>query len=230
MLTFLSQPQVAEAKKIYSPFVEKGELEFEYQLDYAVDADPAKNGSSKHQFELEYGLTERWQTAIYGVFAKNPGGNFRYNALKLESIYQMFEKDAYWLNAGLYFEYLNTSASINSPDSLEIKLLLEKQYGRLVNKANITLKKELGAHARGATFGYSWQTRWQWRKELEPGVELYSSLGELRNINALSGQSHLVGPVLFGKLGEMKYELGYLFGLTTGSTDGVFKAVLSFEF
>jgi len=212
--------------------VEQGELEVEYLLDYSVDADPAKNTSARHQFELEYGVTDRWMTAIYGDFRKRPGQAFTYQGFKWENIYQLFEQGEYWLDAGLYAEYIVAQKSLNKPDAIEFKLLLEKEHGRLIHTANLILRKELGGQAINNTgFEYAWRSKWRWKQFLEPAIELYGSLGEVGNTNSLSLQSHQIGPVLLGKLRSgLTYEIGYLFGLTSNSDQGQLKFILGYEF
>jgi FTR1 family protein len=235
MMLFISismAPADLYAKKVYSPIVEEGELELEYHLEQTFDRDPAKDGSARHQFELEYGVTDRWQTAIYGDFRKRPGQGFTYQGMKLENIYQLFEQGEYWLDAGLYLEYIIASRTLNTPDILELKMLLEKESGRAVNTANLIFKEELGSKAtRNTTVGYAWRTKWRWMKHLEPAIEVYGSMGELGNSTSLSQQSHQAGPVLMGKLdGGIGYEIGYLFGLTSGSDDGMLKMIIGYEF
>ncbi|MDQ6999230.1 MAG: FTR1 family protein [Mariprofundus sp.] len=225
-------PSDAEAKKVYSPIVEQGEVEFEYSLDYDIDADPAKNTNARHQFEMEFGVTDRWMTAIYGDFRKRPGQAFAYQGLKWENIYQLFEQGERYLDAGLYFEYIIPQRSLNKPDAFEFKLLLEKESGRLSNTFNLILKKELGAKAvKNTTIAYSWKSNWRWKRYLEPGIEMYAALGELGNTSPLSRQTHQVGPVLTGKFHNgINYEVGYLFGLTTASAQGSVKCILGYEF
>ncbi len=226
------QASDAQAKKVYSPIVEQGEVELEYSLDYSVDADPTKNTSARHQFELEYGVTDRWMTAVYGDFRKKPGQKFTYQGFKWENIYQLFEQGERWLDAGLYVEYFVPQKSLKKPDALEFKLLLEKQQGRLIHTGNLILKKELGANAVNNTgVGYAWRSKWRWRRWLEPAIELYGSLGEVGNTKSLSLQSHQIGPVVIGKLRSgLTYEAGYLFGLTTASDQGHLKFILGYEF
>ena len=67
----------------------QGEVEVGYLLDYSVDANPAINSSARHQFEVEYGVSERWLTAVYGDFRKRPGQKFAYQGFKWENIYQL---------------------------------------------------------------------------------------------------------------------------------------------
>lgn len=232
VLAFTCQASEAEAKKIYSPVVEKGALELAYLFDYTVDNDPAKSGNARHQFELEYGVTDRWMTAIYGDFRKNPGKAFTYHAFKWENIYQLFAQGKQWLDAGLYVEYALTQRALSQPDAVEFKLLLEKNIGAWTHTANIILKKELGTNAGNKIrAGYAWRSRWRWKRFLQPSVELYGSFGELGNTRPLSQQSHQLGPVLIGKLRNgLSYEAGYLFGLTSNSDQGQLKFIIGYEF
>ncbi|MDX8387866.1 MAG: FTR1 family protein [Ghiorsea sp.] len=231
-LTVSMQPMDAEAKKVYSPVVEQGEVEVEYMLDYVIDNDEAKNTSARHQFEFELGVTDRWMTAIYGDFRKKPNQDFTYQGLKWENIYQLFEQGEYWLDVALYGEYIATKPSLNKPDAFEFKLLLEKQLGKFIHTNNIVLKREIGSNANPNTFvGYTWRSKWRNSRILEPAIEIYGSLGELYHNKPFAQQSHQIGPVLMGKLQNgVGYEVGYLFGLTSASDQGSVKLVLGYEF
>jgi len=222
----------ADAKKIYSPVVEEGELEFEYILDYSFDRDPAKDGSARHQFELEYGVTDRWMTALVGDYRKRPEQGFAYQGLKWENIYQLFEQGERWLDSGLYFEYIIPDSSLNKADVLEFKMLLERESSNLINTTNLVLKKELGQYAsKNTTVSVNWRSKWRWSREFEPAIEYYGSFGELGNSSPVAEQSHQVGPVIFGKLaGGVGYEIGYLFGMTSGSDAGMLKMIMGYEF
>jgi len=221
----------AMAKKVYTPNVEEGELELEYQGDVTVDGNPRKNGINRHQFSLSYGMTDRWLSEVSGIFTDAPGRKFRYSAFKWENIYQLFEPGAQWLDAGLYLEYLVPASSQNTAQSLEFKLLLEKHAGSWLHTLNFVLEKQFGTSVRDSTFGYAWRSKWQLTRAFNPGFEAFGSIGSLRRFRPVDQQSHLVGPVFYGKLTDsLKYEAGYLFGLTRGSVDGNVKLNLEFEF
>jgi len=219
------------AKKVYSPNVEQGALELEYQGDVTVDGNQKKNGASRHQFELSYGITDRWHSAVYGIFADAPERKFRYSAFKWENIYQLFESGTQWLDAGLYLEYLVPASSQNANQALEFKLLLEKQVTTWKHTLNIVLAKQFGDSAQDISYGYAWRSKWQLTRAFNPGFEAFGTIGSFRKFRPADQQSHLIGPVLYGKLTDsLKYEAGYLFGLTRGSVDGNVKLNLEFEF
>ncbi len=230
IVLMLMLPGVAAAKKIYSPIVEQGELEFEYVLDMRFDNDPQVNHAARHQFELEYGVTDRWLTAVYGDFDKTPGQTFRYRGVKWENIYQLFGQGERWLDAGVYAEYIRQAASIGKADVIEFKLLLEKTTPAFRHTANLTLKKEVGARASGGLpAGYAWRSRWQWQRAIEPSIEYYASIGDLKHVRPVALQSHQMGPVLHGYIaGDFSYEFGYLFGLTPASDRGMLKLIVGY--
>jgi len=221
----------ALAKKVYSPNVEGGELALEYQSDVTVDGDPKKNGSSQHQFELAYGVTDRWHSGIYGIFADKPGQKFRYSAFKWENIYQLVEPGSQWLDMGLYLEYFIPAASQHEKQALEFKLLLEKNSDSWRHTLNIVLAKQFGDSTKNTSYGYAWRSQWRMTRAFNPGFEVYGTIGPLRKFRPVEQQSHLIGPVLYGELtGGLKYEIGYLFGLTRGSVDGNVKFNIEMEF
>jgi len=221
----------ALAKKVYSPNVGEGELELEYQTDVTVDGNPRKNGANRHQFELSYGITDRWLSEVSGIFTAEPGRKFRYSAFKWENIYQLFEPGAQWLDAGLYLEYFVPAASQNENQALEFKLLLEKRISSWKHTLNVVLAKQFGDSAQDISYGYAWRSKWQLTRAFNPGFEAFGTIGSLRTFRPVDQQSHLVGPALYGKLTDsLKYEVGYLFGLTRSSVDGNVKLNLEFEF
>jgi len=228
----LGQVGMAEARKVYSPIVNQGEIELEYQLDSAVDGDPAVDGTAKHQFELGYGVTDRWSSGVYAVYTDTPVQGFKYERFKWENIYQLFEQGERWLDAGLYAEYQIPADSVNKPDILEFKILLEKQTAGLLHTANLIFGEELGVNAtKNTTFGYAWRSKWRMMREFEQSFEIYGSIGEISNADSLSRQSHILGPVISGRLiRQIEYEVGYLFALTKGAANGNLKLVLACEF
>jgi len=228
----------AYAAKVYSPLVEKGEPEIEYQLDYTVDNNPAKNKTTKQQFEFGYGITDRWKSAINAVYLDKPGRGFTYDRLKWENIYQLFEKDERWLDAGFYFEYQIPDAQSHAPDVAEFKLLLQKRFDSpaysfpMTHTGNFTLKKELGVLAsQGTTFSYAWQSKWKLSEAMSPGFEAFGKMGRVSNFNSPTQQSHVLGPVIYVEIEHLvELQIGYLFGLTPGSVSGAFKLVMEMAF
>lgn len=223
-------PAVATAtKKVYSPMNEYRELEIEARGNYNLDGDPDKDGAQKHKYAVGYGLTQRLFLELYGEFEKSALGSFEFEALELEGRYQVFEQGERWLDLGLYLAY-ELPLEDSGIDKVEFKLLLQKEFGRIVHMTNLELERELGSGASDEVeAGLAWSSRLRWRQYLEPGLELHSGFGELISMAPAELQQHRLGPVCYGKAGNFKYDIGYLFGLTDATTNGMFKWIVEYE-
>ena len=100
---------------------------------------------------------------------------------------------------------------------------------------NLFLSRDVGHDATKATgFSYAWQSLIQTHPLVSPGVEFYGSIPDLAHAGPASQQQHYVGPVLvgaasFAPYGKLKYEVGYLFGLTTAAGRGAVRWKLEYE-
>ncbi|MCJ9428664.1 FTR1 family protein [Kordiimonas sp. A6E486] len=214
--------------KVYSPIVHKGELE----LEFIGHRD--KGGDQSHKWEVGYGVTDRWSTALYLETEKEPGDPLKAEAFAWENIIQLTEQGEHWLDAGLYLEYEH-SIREGGHDKLEGKLLLEKETGRFINRVNIIFEKEIsGPNPDGLELGYAWQTRYRLIRAFEFGVEGFGGFGELSEFKPAREQQHTLGPVVGGVIPittkwNFKYELGYQVGLSAAAPDNRVKAMLELE-
>ncbi|MGD8325685.1 MAG: FTR1 family protein, partial [Sphingomonadales bacterium] len=224
---FTATPASA-AERVYSPIVEKGELELEIQ------GERKKGGEQSHKWEIGYGVTNRWATAIFLETEKEPGEGLETEAVAWENIIQLTEQGQYWLDVGAYVEY-EGHLHDGGHDELETKLLLQKETGNFVHLANIIFEKEISGQDRdGWELGYAWQSKYRYRRELEFGVEGFGEFGELSDFEPSREQEHTVGPVLTGvfpiaKKWNLKYEAGIQFGLTEESPDNTVRGLIEIE-
>ena len=217
--------------KVYSPTVEYRELAVEIRGDARID----RGNTDKVQdqiYEVEYGVTPWWQTAIFAELEQEHGESLGYAATAWENIVRLSEPGENWIDSGLYVEY--ERGHRESPDKVEGKILLEKQFGQTVETVNLIAEKEVGGYAEsGAAFGYAARAKYRFKRYLEPAVEAYGDIGHIDR--PPSRQEHRLGPVILGKVPLVSqlglyYELGWLFGLTDASPNGSLKWLLEFEF
>lgn len=221
--------------KVYSPTVEPGEFAIETRGNVTFDNNRARDNAQNFRHEIEYTPTDFWHTALIGEMNKEAEGSLKYEATAWENIIQFFPQGQQWLDLGLYVEY-ESAKQHGAADAVEIKLLAEKDVGPLTFTVNPIFEKEVGDNASKTTeFKYAARVRWRLMPQLEPAIEAYGDIGEIRRLDPDSEQRHQVGPVLLGRfqLGStsaLRYEAGYLFGTTSGgSPDGAFKWLLEFE-
>lgn len=225
-------PDAHATKKVYSPYVEKGELELELKGAYDFDDDAAADGAQKHKAAIGYGMTDSWFSEVNGELERGgaPGEDFEFSAVEWENRFQIFEPGEHWLDLGLYAAY-EIALEEEHADKAEAKLLLARNAGKFTHYANVILEKEVGAHAEeGTELGLAWSSRYRCKPELEPGFEIHSDFGPLNESEPFDEQRHQAGPALYGELpGGFKYDAGYLFGLSSAAPDGELKWILEYE-
>ena len=213
---------------VYSPIVNKGEFEME------VKARRDTGGKQVHKWELGYGFTDRWSTAVFLETEKMPGDNLIVEAVAWENIFQLTEQGEHWLDVGLYLEY-EASLVDGGHDKFEGKILLEKQSGQFIHRANVIFEKQVfGVNPNAIELGYAWQSLYRHKRSLEFGVELYGEFGEIRDFSPAAAQSHSIGPIFTGviqikPMWNFKYQAGYQFGLSEGAPDGRLKGMMEIE-
>jgi hypothetical protein len=236
MLLVTPSNEAHASHKVYSPHVEKGELELEYRGHLNRDNQSSLHGKRKDIYEIGYGITDWWFSSVFAEYEKEPdeGEPYQHEASAWENIFQLTEPGKYWLDAGFYVEYEFPSES-SKADKLELKVLLEKQVQRWVHTLNLTAEREVGGGALDVIeYSYQWRTKYSYKPTFEPGVELYGGLGTSDDFATTGSQSIQLGPVFSGafKLAsktKFVYEAGYLFGLNDSSPDNTLKWTLELE-
>ncbi|MHC4558423.1 MAG: hypothetical protein ACYTFW_13560, partial [Planctomycetota bacterium] len=148
----------------------QGESEVEYYLTTKVpDFHKYDNKNSwEHQVEYEYGLTDRWDIAIYQRWQKTntqTDDKFEYTGTKLRTRYRFGERGIHPLETLLYLEYIRPDGSDVS-EILEGKLILAKDIGNFnvaynqIIKAGINNNGEI-EHEYAAGFNYEFNPIWK---------------------------------------------------------------------
>ena len=227
------------AKHVYSPIVQKGELELETTGTYDLDHSKEKNAAQEYKNAIGYGVTDRWATEFYGEFERQPQENddgtisqssVKFTHLEWENRYQLTEQGQYWLDVGLYFAY-EIPVREKDPGEVEGKLLLEKSTQNFTHIANLIIEKEVGGGSTEQTAaGMAWSSRYRLSEHFQPGFEYWADFGQVRNRLAYHEQSHQAGPAFYGRLTpHIKYDVGYLFGISHAAPAGELKWALEYE-
>lgn len=233
-----SGPAYAE-RHVYSPIVEKGELEIESTGMIDRDHRKAQDGVQEYKSAVGYGVTDRWATELYGEYEKQMGEDedgeprvdrLKFTNLEWENRFQLAEQGQWWVDTGFYIANEIPLLDKN-PGKIEAKLLLEKTFSKFTHTANMIIEKEVGGGSTAMTEGgFAWSSRYRLSKYFQPGFEYYAGLGELRKHLPFKEQAHQVGPVFYGKLGHVKYDVGYLVGVSAAAPMREIKWVLEYEF
>jgi len=228
---FVLLPRDAHAtQKVTSPYVERGELELEYRGGYDIDDDSDVDGAWKQKVGVGYGVNDFWFTEVAAEIkqAGTSSANTDIAEIEWENKFQFTNAGEYWLDAGLKTELIyNTSGGADKAKAI---LLLAKDTGQFSHIANFGVDQEFGEDSSNdATYNTSVSSRYRYSKVFEPGIEMHSKFGTLNDGASFNEQDHRVGPVVYGKIGKIKYDIGYLFGATSAAPDGSVKAIIEYE-
>ena len=229
LIAFITSNAFA-ADKIYSPNVVKGELEMEYSGSATFDHRHDKNHVQEHELEMEYGFTDRFSLELNGELEKEPGHALKTSSLGIGGRFQFFEQGENWIDSGLLVSY-GRALNRAEADTLEAKLLLEKQTGPFLHRANIGIEQAVGPHSASAperVLGFN--TRYRYSQYVQPGVEIQSDFGKSSEHKHFNQQEHVAGPALYGELApHVKYEAAYLVGISDEAAHNTARLLLEYE-
>ncbi len=218
-------------RSVNSPYVTKGDLKLEWRGAYDFDSEnKSQRGAQGYDLKLIYGVTDYWATEMEGEGLKSgsAGSELRLTTLEWQNRFQ-FTGPKDWIGSGLRLGYRRSF--IGTPDRLQAKLLLAKDIGKVSSTGNLILTKEIGSGAAALQGGLALSSRYKWKSWLEPGAEWYSDFGQLRDPGKFSRQNHSAGPVFYGQLTpNLRYDIGYLFGISDAAPDGELKSRLEYKF
>jgi hypothetical protein len=263
-----SKPALAEFE-IQESTIEKGEKEFEYrgavhwgfpktekedageEEEEGGAAEEEEEGPLRqsHDFEFEYGISERWLFSTTLTADEPLDEDFALSSVELELIYELIEiKDNKGVGLAFSGGY-GFATRGGEADEIEFGPILELGTGKLLLTFNPFFSAQVGENREtdGLGFEYGWRAEYDFAKHWGVGVEMFGEIEDLANAGSFDDQNHSIGPTLFwnpvgdeedeGKEGddedndkvagppamELSFNVGVQFGLTDVTSDGALK-------
>jgi hypothetical protein len=200
----------------------QGELELENYFDFrSPDWGNMSTSSWIHQVELEYGITDYWDLALYQVFSQNDTESYKYSRMKVRTRYRLFEAGLFIVDPLLYLEYQRPS-NTSKPNLLEGKLVLARDFEQFNLATNFILEKELVAGSEWET-GYALGGNYQFTPAFEAGLEITGNFD-----SGSQNQTHL-GPTVSFASPKFFISAGALWGANDRSDDFRVRYILGLE-
>jgi hypothetical protein len=199
----------------------KGEVEVTFWNDVNMpEADEDDSYHSKHQVELEYGLTDWWQVAYYEVYTWSDRNDWDRDALKLETKLRLAEAGAWPVDVALYLEYKNPNGSRDvRSDVIEPKLILSKDLGPWNLIVNLITERKINENAPWE-FEYTAGVSYAATPRTRLGVELKQGLGDSDEVEFSSRQPLYLVPGIYTSLTpHIRVLAGPAIGLTKPSDE-----------
>ena len=191
----------------------KGAKEIEYYLTTQIpDLSNEDINTMKHYVELEYGITDHFDLALYQRYKqsnKDKESDFEYDGFKVRGRYRFGEKGQHFVDPLVYLEYIRDD-DFSEPNVLEAKLILAKDIGKFNVAYNQIVKEELetaGKTEHEYAFGLNYRGI--------PGVKL-----GLESKGNFTDEKYYLGPSISYAFGHKFWTaLGVGFGLNDNSDD-----------
>ncbi|MGE3622778.1 MAG: hypothetical protein AB7H77_02735 [Bdellovibrionales bacterium] len=222
-------PPAHASNKVSSPDITGGRIELEDRGGYDFDGNPGRDGDQLHKFVANYAPLDFYRTEIKGVLADD-GSGYNWTYIEWSHRFQLIKNDDWLPKLSLQGNY-KFSLRPNQSDKFESTILMQKDTGPFTHVTNINFENDIGGWARpGTNFNFGWKSKYNHSKHVEPGAELYMDFGRF-GASTSGPRRYQFGPAVYGKImDEMKYELGFLFGLTQAAPTGRLKWILTYSF
>jgi hypothetical protein len=183
LVALAASPGVARAdRRAYGETYEavtapRGELDVEMWTTYAregeVDGGPASRGV-RQMVELEYGITDRWDAALYNMFDFAQGETESgYAGLKIETRYRPSFRGEWFIDPIIYAEFQQLYRG-DARQKYELKLILAKDLGPVNLAFNLALEEERTVDATfNAEVEYAFGTAYELDPALKIGAEVF---------------------------------------------------------
>jgi high-affinity iron transporter len=226
--------------KVRYPVVDYREVEIEHFGDITFDK-PKSGLSNNQRYTTEYGFgpLPNWFVELGNELQAPNGQNITYDATEIESYLQLTPTGKYFGDLAMFAEYEHP-VHRGDPKSFSFGPLAQTEFGEVagigaLHTLNLLFTRTIGNNRTDATeFFTAWQSRLLVNPLFQPGFEYYGLIDQIMNPGKPADQQHRIGPVLvglnnFAPYGKLKYEVGYLFGLTQATPRGTVRWRLEYE-
>jgi high-affinity iron transporter len=237
VLGLAGAPDARAEFKLRYPNIDYREVEIEHNLSVTFDKKAEANHDVSTPVEIGVGILPFWFVELEGEFSKAPGEDSSFDALTFESYFMLTEPGEYWLDFAIFAEYARAAKS-EEADAVELGLLFQKDHMNFLNTLNLFWEKPVGENAENIdTVAYSWQTRYRLNQYFQPGFEIFGEIEDVNNAGSFDDQQFRIGPMFAGSYnlgqvggtGKVKYEIGYLFGVTDATEDRTLRTRFEYE-
>jgi len=186
---------------VHVPLVEYGEREIDFKYGTVKPKDDGGR-EAMGSVGFGYGVTQWWFAEAYLKYDKGPGDRTRYDAVELESIFQLTQPNQYWADVGLLVEFEAPRARAEGYE-WEFGPLFQKDIGKLRVNANLLFEKIVSARddsSHPTEMGYQLQARYPIARDTDIGIQALGELGQWNDWSPQREQDHRVGPAIFQKV------------------------------
>ena len=214
----------------------KGELEIEEHGGFYSGPGEDEHLNQTHELEGKYGITERFEVILEGVFEDEIGEDFVAEEIELGGQYEIIQRHGNGF--GLAFRTLYELSLLGGPDEILFGPLAKVVSGPNSATINTFFVGQVGENVEidSLELLVNWRLKRELNERWALGVEGYSEIEDLANAGSFDEQGHRLGPVAYYEFPhaegtpEWKAAGGVLFGLSDAVSDVTYKFDIEVEF
>ncbi|MFQ6613213.1 MAG: hypothetical protein ACE5D1_00070 [Fidelibacterota bacterium] len=163
----------------------RGEAEIETYTTYLYPnkGDFGNQAFTRHQVEVEVGMSNRLDVGVYQTFYQNPDEGLTYSGFKLRFRYRMGSPGESFLDRQLYLEYKSNPPF--SEQAVESKFILAHDWGKINLSLNPAIELEWENRNRSIRFEWTSGLSFKLHSLVRIGLDLKTS-----------GNNWFAGPVI----------------------------------
>mgnify|MGYP007070995115 CR=1 FL=1 len=192
-------------------------------------ANPKSARWINESIEITHGFGHNFELGFYMFTGISPDGKWTYFGNHIRPRVTVPEEWGWNFGASLSLElgFIKLDPSGKYVMDGELRPILDKTLGDLYVSFNPNIGFALTGPERFFEIAPQLKTVYNVKQKFGLGFEYYSALGTFARIEPFKSQEHLLGPI-FDLYSSKKWELqtGFLFGLTPGSNQQIFKILV----
>ncbi len=219
----------------YEPVTDAaGETEIELYETYYAPTGSQTGRHAVHQLEIGHGITDRFDLALYTVFASSTAKPFELEGFKLRGRYKLLTTASAPVDLVLYLEGEKEVVE-EKPFKLEEKVIFGRDFGKVGFSINLIAEQEFVGGETIGVWGWSAGANVALADGLRVGAETFGETvkeGGVRTTEVFAGPSAVVAlPFLrFGSINSAWLTVGVAFGLNQDTDDLRARALVGVDF
>lgn len=220
MISALSMCAVASnTSGIHGPGVKEGERSAQLRIALSPGDEDGQTDNWAYRAHYQHAFNDEVRGRI--ILQYRDRGEFIYEYIRAELLYNFHKKEenGIW-SSGVRFDIRQRRA--DNPEEFAINWTNQWDLSNGIRVRGILIGAwQFGSDKAGS--GTKLETRVGITKKIESGltvgVEMFNSLGKIGEFGSFDDQSHQIGPMIGGSIGDIKYQFRYLLGVSNGARD-----------
>jgi hypothetical protein len=204
-VAFVTTSEALAEFEIQESTVEKGRVELEYRgaLHWGLPEPEFGPLRQSHEFEIQYGLTDRWAFSLIPDFEQSLGDSLQLTAVEGEGQYEILKLRDNGLGLAFRGRYSQPIVG-GEAEQISFGPILEWVKGPISLILDPLFTDQVGPNRTtdGLGFNYGWQLKYSLPRNWSLALEMFGNIEDLANSGSFNDQNHSIGPVLYYTFGK----------------------------